>query len=543
MAKAATSGLPSPSSTSRPLAHPTASTVGSANNNKEVVADTEAPDMLNKMVHIRAGPRKKSTGTNIETSSRLTTTRIFSRASRQQRESPRLQPLSNQNSIAPAPDPDERSKKSSTDDSENDDDGNASTVQLPPAASHTSYPGLKEPTKSVRPDETRLETLTISNRLTTAGISGVSTVVMKEHSGSCKGLVGLQNLGNTCFMNSCLQCLSNVPHVMKYFRQSLHLQELNESSPTQGKLACVFGDLTLALWQQAEFTSTRPIELKRVVGKLASRFIGYEQHDAQEFLRFLVDGLHEDLNRIKKKPAYYEIPDRPSASDKDVSDEYWQFYVQRNLSALSEQFCGQLRSEVTCQTCHHRSVCFDVFWDLSIPVPKKGKGLSLRFSGHKSDDDASVAVEECLRAYTEEEHIKEDDAYYCSKCKTHRSVVKKINLQRCPHVLVLHLKRFSYTTYSRDKISTAVKFPAEGLNLKEYCTKDNLHYDKTWDYDLIGVINHMGSLNGGHYTAECRNPENDQWYDFNDETVSGIKKPHLSSSSAYILFYQRRDAK
>ncbi|OQR90426.1 ubiquitin-specific protease [Thraustotheca clavata] len=534
MAKSAASGLPSPSSASLQLIQPTsATTTGAiANNNKEITeVSIEAPDMLHKMermVQIRGG-RKKTSSIDTASSNRMTGTRFLSRAARAQRESPRLQPLSNQNSIAPTPDTDE--KKSMTE--IEDDDGNASTIQLPPAANHTSYPGYKEPVKT-RVDETRLDTLTISIRQATAGFpSNAPSVVMKEISIHNKGLVGLQNLGNTC----CLQCLSNVPGVMKYFQQSQHLQELNDGSQTQGKLACVFGDLIHTLWQQAEFTATRPVELKRAVGKLASR---YEQHDAQEFLRFLLDGLHEDLNRVKKKPAYYEIPDRPNASDKDISEEYWQFYVQRNYSALSEQFCGQLRSEVTCQVCNHRSVCFDVFWDLSIPVPKKGKSMTIRFGGCKAEDDGGVAIQDCLKAYMEEENIKEDDAYYCSKCKTHRPVIKKINLQRCPQVLVLHLKRFSYSTFSRDKISTAIRFPAQGLNLQEFCTKDNICYDKCWDYDLIGVINHMGTLNGGHYTAECRNTENEQWYDFNDQTVSSIKTPCLSSSSAYILFYQRR---
>ncbi|RHY32574.1 hypothetical protein DYB32_002442 [Aphanomyces invadans] len=295
----------------------------------------------------------------------------------------------------------------------------------------------------------------------------------------------------------------------------------------------VFGDLSQALWSGAEFSSTRPVELKRVVGKLASRFVGYDQHDAQEFLRFLLDGLHEDLNRILKKPPYYEIP------------EYWQYYVKRNSSALSEQFCGQLRSEVTCQTCRHRSICFDVFWDLSLPVPKKAKGGAIRFGALKSstDDDSSMCtVQECLRAYTEEEHLKDEDAFYCSSCKTHRSVVKSICLQRCPNVLVLHLKRFSYSTFSRDKVSTAVKFPTEGLDIKDFCSKDNAYYDKCWEYDLVGMIHHMGTLNGGHYTAYEYENSNGNWYDFNDETVSALKKPHAASSSAYILFYQRKGA-
>ncbi|CAK4978976.1 unnamed protein product [Aphanomyces euteiches] len=443
--------------------------------------------------------------------------------------SPRLQPLGNQGATIS---PEECTKRSSS----SQDDDESDHIQLPRTSTSTV-----QNTSNKEPRMDKVETITISAR------SPSPSIVVMGKSSSSRGAVGLQNLGNTCFMNSCIQCLSNVGAVVKHFRSNSHLNELNETSPTHGKLACVFGDLIQTLWSSAEFSSTRPVELKRVVGKLASRFVGYDQHDAQEFLRFLLDGLHEDLNRIIKKPPYYEIPDRPNALERDVSEEYWQYYFKRNQSALSDHFCGQLRSEVTCQTCNHRSICFDVFWDLSLPVPKKPKSSAIRFgtfkssSAHEDKDDASLcSIQDCLRAYTEEEHLKEEDAFYCSKCKTHRSVIKKICLQRCPNVLVLHLKRFSYSTFSRDKVSTSVKFPTEGLDLKEFCSKDNGLYDKCWEYDLIGMIHHMGTLNGGHYTAECRNPENGNWYDFNDETVSAVKKPPAASSSAYILFYQRR---
>ncbi len=117
-----------------------------------------------------------------------------------------------------------------------------------------------------------------------------------------------------------------------------------------------------------------------------------------------------------------------------------------------------------------------------------------------SKSESNCSLEDCLRAYTEKEHLKENDAYYCSNCKTHRSVTKEISLYRCPKVLVLHLKRFSFTLESRDKVSTSVKFPAQGLGLGEYCASDAV-VDGDLIYDLTGVVNHMGSLNGGHYTA------------------------------------------
>lgn len=376
-----------------------------------------------------------------------------------------------------------------------------------------------------------------------------------------RGLVGLQNLGNTCFMNSCLQCVSNIPAIVKYFQPGLYAGEINDTSPTKGALANAFGDLIKALWTGDKFTATRPVELKRVIGKVASRFTGYDQQDAQEFLRFLLDGLHEDLNRVKKKPAYYEIKDRPDAKDRDVSDEYWKFYLERNASALSELFCGQLRSEIRCGTCNHRSLCFDVFWDLSLPVPKKlGKSNSsshLRISGNffsgnrtasasveplTSKSTSGVSIHDCLKSYTEQEYLADDAAYYCSQCKTHRSVAKKISIYRLPTILVLHLKRFSYSTFSRDKVSTSISFPAQSLDLAEYCASDAV-VDGSTLYDLTGIVHHMGSLNGGHYTAECLNNDTQEWFDFNDSSVSGIKKPELNSSSAYMLFYQRREEK
>lgn len=283
-------------------------------------------------------------------------------------------------------------------------------------------------------------------------------------------------------MNSCLQCLSNLPSIVEYIQSGLYHKEINPSSPTKGMVMTTFGDVIQALWS-SDASSIRPVEFKRMIGKVASRFIGYEQHDAQEFLRCLLDTLHEEVNRIWTKPPYYEIKDAVNVPDREVSNEYWSFYQQRNTSILSDLFCGQLRSEIICHTCRHRSLCFDVFWDLSLPIPK-----------HKSN------LSDCLRSYTEAEELIEEDAYYCCQCKTHRAVTKHISFYRLPSILVIHLKRFSYTSYSREKMNTAIHYPITGLDLKEYCALDAIIEGSTL-YDLCGMVHHMGSLHGGHYTA------------------------------------------
>ncbi|TDH66204.1 hypothetical protein CCR75_004785 [Bremia lactucae] len=386
-----------------------------------------------------------------------------------------------------------------------------------------------------------------------------------ENAEPIRGLVGLQNLGNTwydafhslltlfasnSFMNSCLQCVSNVPAILTYFRQDGFTPKINVASATQGALASAFGDLIKALWTGDQFTATKPDELKRVIGRVASRFLGYDQQDAQEFLRFLLDGLHEELNEVTTKPAYYEIQDRPEANDRDVSDEYWRFYYERNVSALSTLFSGQLRSEICCETCNYRSLCFDIFWDLSLPVPKKStKPSPLRvssgfFAGLRTVTDAATSVKnvsiyDCLKVYTEKEVLCDDAAFYCSKCKTPRSVMKKISIYRLPKILVLHLKRFSFSTLSREKVSHSITFPSQSLDIAEYCAADAV-VDGSTLYDLTGIVHHVGSLPGGHYTAECLNADTQEWYSFNDASVTAIKQPELHSSSAYMLFYQRR---
>ncbi|KAM4701032.1 ubiquitin carboxyl-terminal hydrolase 32 [Discoglossus pictus] len=184
-----------------------------------------------------------------------------------------------------------------------------------------------------------------------------------------KGATGLSNLGNTCFMNSSIQCVSNTQPLTQYFISGRHLYELNRTNPIgmKGHMAKCYGDLVQELWSGTQ-KNVAPLKLRWTIAKYAPRFNGFQQQDSQELLAFLLDGLHEDLNRVHDKP-YVELKDSDGRPDWEVAAEAWDNHLRRNKSIVVDLFHGQLRSQVKCKTCGHTSVRFDPFNFLSLPLP------------------------------------------------------------------------------------------------------------------------------------------------------------------------------
>ncbi|KAL2233147.1 UNVERIFIED_CONTAM: Ubiquitin carboxyl-terminal hydrolase 10 [Sesamum indicum] len=182
------------------------------------------------------------------------------------------------------------------------------------------------------------------------------------------GLAGLQNLGNTCFMNSALQCLVHTPHLAQYFLQD-YSDEINRQNPLgmHGELALAFGDLLRKLWSSGR-TPVAPRAFKGKLARFAPQFSGYNQHDSQELLAFLLDGLHEDLNRVKQKP-YIETKDYDGRPDEEVADEFWRYHKARNDSIIVDICQGQYKSTLVCPVCNKISITFDPFMYLSLPLP------------------------------------------------------------------------------------------------------------------------------------------------------------------------------
>ncbi|KAI1819297.1 hypothetical protein F4861DRAFT_527559 [Xylaria intraflava] len=199
-------------------------------------------------------------------------------------------------------------------------------------------------------------------------------------SGKALGCVGLTNLGNTCYMNAALQCLRSVEELTKYFLVGEWQRELNKANilAHNGEVAAAYAHLLKEIYRDPPPTAVAPRQFKNTIGRYAPQFSGYGQQDSQEFLGFLLDGLQEDLSRVKKKP-YIEKPDStdemigdPEAIRK-MANEVWDITRKRDDSIIADLFTGLYKSTLVCPACDKVSITFDPFNNLTLQLPIANK--------------------------------------------------------------------------------------------------------------------------------------------------------------------------
>lgn len=325
-------------------------------------------------------------------------------------------------------------------------------------------------------------------------------------------LAGLKNLGNSCYMNSVVQCLSNSISLTDYLVQGGFRKHINRSGRTQGRIVEELAAVLEALWC-GRYKFISPVHLKQTIGAVQSMFRDFDQQDAHEFLTILMDMLHLDLQTIST--------DRHLREDLPVSEKAWLEFTKSQESCILRLFYGQIKSTVKCKECNKESATYDSFSNLSLELPAT---------------NSRCHIEDCFDMYFNGENIV---GWNCPGCHQSRSAVKKLDISKLPPILVIHLKRFyadGSTALSRySKKHNYVSFPLKNLDLSPYLTRSEKNSRKM--YHLYAVSNHYGTMDSGHYTAFCRNPFLSRWFKFDDHQVSLMDSGDVQSSAAYILFY------
>ena len=305
---------------------------------------------------------------------------------------------------------------------------------------------------------------------------------------------GLINLGNTCYMNAVIQALYSSSAV-----RSLVQAHGKGKGPVITALARVFDDLKSG-------RTTSPSCIRSALGRTQSKFCGYEQQDAEEFLRYLLAAVHEEIRSSISRSS----PQPPRDAD-----DAWNQYKRLEESDLVNLIAGQHSSVIECGLCGHRSYCWDPFWELSLPLPRCSQ----------------VTIEKCIREFESLETLDHDERPTCEKCKRPVPATKRLTVERPPQLLVIHLKRFNNQGF---KLSS----PKPVVNQNLFLRRTN--------YSLLACVSHHGSYaNSGHYTAYCCSDSVDRagssksWFHMDDERVTELKNMDLESnlSDAYLLLY------
>ncbi|KAJ7931675.1 cysteine proteinase [Mycena leptocephala] len=337
-------------------------------------------------------------------------------------------------------------------------------------------------------------------------------------------------------------------HIIRPHQPSPHgrwKNAVNTLNPmgSKGYLSGQFAKLVHAMWS-GELPYIIPIDFRKSVCHLNNQYNGSNQHDSQEFLSFLLDGIHEDLNRLLVQPTFTRTPEQEAELERlgpqIASEQEWRLWKTRNDSVIVDFFQGQFRNRLQCLTCHTTSTTYNVFSILQLPIPQ----------GRSS----KVPLQNCIDAFFNTEILDKDDAWDCPKCKTKRRAAKQLSLARLPPILVIHLKRFEIHGRFSDKIDTFVDYPLKSLDLTNFmppplppgADKSQINAMSPDDprsqlppyrYNLYGVTNHSGNLTSGHYTAYIA--DRDGWKSCDDSSIRPVDEKQVVNQRAYVLFYKR----
>lgn len=333
------------------------------------------------------------------------------------------------------------------------------------------------------------------------------------------GITGLANLGNTCYLNSCMQILSHTYELSEYLSSTKYEKNLNNIP--ESLLLVEWDKLRQLMWSKN--CTIAPHGYVKAVQKVASQkklelFTGYAQNDIQEFLMFILDAFHKAVSRGVNMNITGIIKNDKDSLAKECYSMMKRIY-EEDYSEIVDIFCGVCVSEIRdTENEEMLSITPEPFFVLSLPIPSNKK---------------NITVIDCITEYCKVEGLIGDNGRINEKTKLKQDVNKRILFWSLPPVLIIHIKRWGY----------------DGRKNKQHVTTNNDYLDmrnfingynkESYIYELYGVCNHSGSSNGGHYTSNVCVADG-SWRNFNDTSITKINSSKAVTQQAYCLFYRKK---
>ena len=339
-----------------------------------------------------------------------------------------------------------------------------------------------------------------------------------------KGYTGLANLGNTCFLNSCIQVLNHT-YEFHAVLDSTKLQKIKKENNPDSVILDEWNDLRNVMWSGNGVVS--PNKFVSFVQQVARRknkdiFTGWAQNDMPEFLLFMMDCIHNSISRGITMKISGKVQNSVDSIAVNCYNMLKDIY-SKEYSEIMNMFYGIYISEIISKDGKTKHLIKpESYFILDLPI------LNGKFMMN--------TLYECIDLFVKPEILEGDNAWHNETTGLKEDVQKQISFWNFPNVLVIMLKRF--TPDGTQKINSLIQFPIDNLDLTKYVRGYNA---SSHIYELYGICNHMGGVMGGHYTAFVKHAD-DKWVSYNDNSVEIIKnRETIITPMAYCLFYRKKN--
>ena len=336
-----------------------------------------------------------------------------------------------------------------------------------------------------------------------------------------RGLSGLANIGNTCYLNSCMQVLSHTYELNHLLEKGDYKKKLNRLADSV--LLIEWDKLRELLWSTN--CTVAPYGFVKAVKRIAAIkqrdiFNGYGQNDVQEFLLFMIDCFHNALAReVEMQIKGTEQSQRDSLATKCYT--MMKNMYKKEYSEMLTIFYGIHVSDIiSLQTKESLSNTPEPFSILSLSIPDIHR-------------EATITIFDCFDLYCKPEPIE----WINERTKEKEQAERAISFWSLPEIMILHLKRWNNNNTNKSKSNHLVTTPLTDVDFSKYISG---YQPENYVYDLFGVCNHLGGASGGHYTAYIKNA-NGKWYECNDTEVKEINSENIISTHSYCLFYRKKN--